>query len=333
MKILFTTEKSQIRDVYFPEGVHQALSQLGEVIYNTTDDGLTPEQLAELVSDVDVCLTHWSCPTFSRDVLERANLLKLIVHAAGSVADLVTADVYGRGIKVCSANRLMAKCVAEGVLTDILAGLRWIPQQAYELKYQHIWRKRLVESRSLYGARVGLIGLGTIGRNLLPLLEPFHVQVKVFDPYLTADALRPFPGVEQASLEDVLRWGDVISIHASLTPETRGLLNTEKLKWIKDGALLVNTARGPIVDESALVEELKTGRISAVLDVFETEPLPDDSPLRSFENAILLPHVAGITAREEMSYAMVEEIRRFSHGEDLLYEIPFASFQLMTKEH
>jgi phosphoglycerate dehydrogenase-like enzyme len=95
----------------------------------------------------------------------------------------------------------------------------------------------------------------------------------------------------------------------------------------------VNTARGAIIDEKALVEELQAGRISAVLDVFETEPLSDDSPLRSLENAILLPHVAGITAREEMSYAMVEEIRRFSRGEDLQYEIPLTSFQLMTKEH
>ena len=333
MKILFTTEKSPIGDVYFPEGVHTALSQLGEVIYNTSDAPLSSEELAKLIKDVDVCLTHWSCPTFTREILDHANRLKLIVHAAGSVADLATREVYDRGIRVCSANRLMARCVAEGVLTDILAGLRWIPQQAYDLKYRHIWQKRLVESRSLYGARVGLIGLGTIGRNLLPLLEPFHAQVKVFDPYLPADALHPFPGVELASLEDVLKWGDVISIHASLTPETRGMLNAEKLKWIKDGALLVNTARGAIIAEQALVEELKTGRISAVLDVFETEPLPEDSPLRTLENAILLPHIAGITAREEMSYAMVEEIRRFSRGEDLQFEIPFASFQLMTKEH
>lgn len=333
MKILFTTEQSPIRGVYFPEGVHQALSELGEVIYNTSDSALTPEQLANLITAVDVCITHWSCPTFTKEILDRANRLKLIVHAAGSVADLATADVYQHGIKVCSANRLMAKCVAEGVLTDILAGLRWIPQQVYDLKYQHIWRKRLVESRSLYGARVGLIGLGTIGRYLLPLLEPFHAQVKVFDPYLPADALQQFPGVESASLEEVLKWGDVISIHTSLTHETRGLLNAEKLKWIKDGALLVNTARGAIVDERALVEELKTGRITAVLDVFETEPLPADSPLRALENAILLPHVAGITAREEMSYAMAEEIRRFANGEPLQFEIPFASFQLMTREH
>jgi phosphoglycerate dehydrogenase-like enzyme len=202
------------------------------------------------------------------------------------------------------------------------------------MKVQKTWKKRLVESQSLLGAKVGLVGLGTIGRRLLRLLEPFGVQVRVYDPYLQPGDLQEFPQVERvAFLKDVLAWGDVISIHASLTPETRGLLDEGSLKWIKDGALFVNTARGAIVDERALAAELKTGRFRAVLDVYETEPLPADSPLRAVDNVILLPHVAGITAREEMSYAMLAEIRRFSQGEPLRHEISFEKYQLMTKEH
>lgn len=333
MKILFTTEKGMIKNVYFPEKVIRALDNIGQVTYNDKETPFSQKELADQIKGADVCLTHWGCPLFNEEVLNNASHLKLIVHAAGSVADLVTDQVYTRGIMVCSANSIMAQFVAEGVLTDILCGLRWIPQQAYDMKYQKIWKKRLIESQSLIDAKVGLIGLGTIGKYLIRLLEPFQVQIKVYDPYLSKDSILEFPRVELTSLDEVLEWGDVISIHASLTPETRGLLDEQKLRLIKDGALLVNTARGAIIDEHALVAELRTKRIHAVLDVFETEPLPSDSLLRAFENVTLLPHIAGITAREQMSIAMIEEIQRFSLGEPLKHEIPFEKYQLMTKEH
>jgi phosphoglycerate dehydrogenase-like enzyme len=333
MKVLFTTEKSLTKEIYFPSGVIQKLESLADVTYNTNATAFTSLELARQIEGMDACLTQWSCPVFTDDVLKKADQLKLIAHAAGSVADLVTDRVYERGIKVCSANTIMAQQVAEGVVTDILTGLRDIPQQAYEMQYKGIWKKRVTESRSLIGAKVGLIGLGTVGRYLLGLLRPFDVQIKVYDPYLKQNSLLEYPQVELAGLNEVLGWGDIISIHASLTQETRGLLDKSKLSLIKDNALLVNTARGAIVDEKALEAELKTGRFKAVLDVFETEPLPMESPLRSLDNVILLPHVAGITARENMSYAMVDEIRRFSQGEPLRYEIPFEKFKLMTKEH
>jgi phosphoglycerate dehydrogenase-like enzyme len=333
MRVLFTTEKGTIKEIYFPDRVLKLLENNADVSYNEKSSPFSTNELADRLQGMDACLTHWSCPAFSEDVLKKANQLKLIVHAAGSVADLVNDQVYQRGIKVCSANSIMAQYVAEGVLTDILCGLRLIPQQSYEMKFQKIWKKRLVESQSLLGAKVGLVGLGTIGRYLIRLLEPFHVQIKIYDPYLDKESLKEFPQVELTSLEQVLEWGDIISVHASLTPETRGLLNEKMLKLIKNEALLVNTARGAIINEGALVSELKTGRFRAVLDVFEVEPLPDESPLRSLENVILLPHVAGITAREQMSIAMIEEIQRFSRGEPLQYEIPYEKFKFMTKEH
>ena len=333
MNILFTTENGPTKGIYFPARAIGALEALGNIIYNETDTPFTQAQLAKAIEKKDVCITHWDCPSFSEEVLEHADQLKLIVHAAGSVADLVTGQVYDRGIKVCSANTIMAKYVAEGVLAYILAGLRWIPQHAFDLQYKKVWKKRRVESNSLIGAKVGLIGLGTIGRFLIDLLEPFNTQIKIFDPYVSVDSLKEYPNVALATLQDVLAWGDIISIHASLTKDTRGLLDINKLKLIKEGALLVNTARGAIVDEKALADELRMGRFQAILDVYETEPLPLDSALRNMDNAILLPHVAGIPAREQMSYAMIEEIGRYSKGEPLLYEIPFEKFKLMTKEH
>jgi phosphoglycerate dehydrogenase-like enzyme len=333
MNILFTTENGRTKQIYFPDQAIRKLEKLGNITYNQTSLPFTQAQLADAIEKMEVCLTHWDCPLFSADVLERAHQLRLIVHAAGSVADLVTDQVYERGIIVCSANPIMAKYVAEGVLAYILAGLRWIPQHSFDLQHMKLWKKRINESESLYGARVGLIGLGTIGRFLIDLLEPFGVQIKIYDPYISADSLKHYPQLELASLEDVLVWGEVISIHASLTRETRGLLDEQKLGLIKDHALLVNTARGAIVNEQALIDELRKGRIRAVLDVYETEPLPIDSPLYDLENVILLPHIAGISAREQMSYAMIDEIERYSKGEPLQYEIPYEKFKLMTKEN
>jgi phosphoglycerate dehydrogenase-like enzyme len=333
MKILLTMEKGTQRDIYFPAGVLQALKSLGQVTLNQNETPFTSQALIRSLQGVDVCLTHWGCPTFTSDVLEKAPQLRLIVHAAGSVADLVTEQVYERGIKVCSANSIMAQYVAEGVLAYILAGLRWIPQQASDMQHHVLWEQRTLESESLIGAKMGLIGLGTIGRFLLELLKPFHVQIKLYDPYVAPDSLKDYRNVELSSLEDVLTWADILSIHSSLTHETRGMLSADRLRMIKNGALLVNTARGAIVDEQALIDELRQERFRAVLDVYDTEPLPLDSPLRDMKNVILLPHVAGIPAREIMSYAMLEEIQRYSKGEPLRYEIPAEKFRLMTKEH
>ncbi len=333
MKILFTTEEGSIRQMYFPPAALERLQKLGEVVFNPKAEPLDEAELAQLVEGADVCLTHWGCPPFGEAVLERADRLKLIAHAAGSVGDLVTAHVYERGIKVCSANTIMAREVAEGVLAYILAGLRRIPQHDRAMRSGALWERQVAESRSLAGAKVGLVGLGTVGRFLLGLLEPFGVQVKVYDPYIGAEALGGRAWAELCpSLEEVMAWGDVVSIHASLTPATRGLVGARQLRAMREGALLVNTARGAVVDEAALVEELQRGRIQAVLDVYTEEPLAPESPLRRLENVTALPHMAGATAREQMTFGMIEEIERFSRGEPLRYEVPYRAFTLMTRE-
>ncbi len=334
MKILCTLEKGETRDIYFPPSVFQKLNGLGKVVWNEFERPLTSHELAELIPGTDICLTHWECPVFNEEVLAHADRLKMIAHAAGSVADFITEKVYDRGIIVCSANKVMAKSVAEGALADILAGLRLIPQQAYELKYGKKWDKKVRESRDLAGAKIGMIGLGTVGRNLIDLLVPFHPMIRVYDPYLNPESLQKWNlDIQPASLDEVLQWGNIITLHASLTRETRGMLNAEKLSLIGNHALLVNTARSGIIDTEALTAELASGRLNAVLDVFDTEPLPDDSPLRSFDNVILLPHVAGITAKEQMTFAMLDEIDRFINGKPLEYEIPRQVFERMTQEH
>lgn len=329
MNILVTMHKCEEKEIYFPKETLDCLEQYGNVRVNDLGRPFTEEELAKNLAGVDICISHWWCPPFTEKVLKGADKLKLIAHAAGSVAPYVTDDVYRRGIKVCSANGIMARFVAEGTLTYILAGLRQIPLHDTRMKLGGIWEQ--YRSESLFGKKVGLIGFGAVGAILVQLLRPFHVQIKVFDPYLKEDAFLGMENISSTTLDELLLWADIVSIHASQTPETFHMLNQEKLSLIRRDALLVNTARGSLIDESALASLLKQQQFFAVLDVFEEEPLPVDSPLRKLENAILIPHMAGKPSRENLTYGMIDEISRFCKNEPLQYEIPYEKFRLMTR--
>ncbi len=335
MNILLTMPRGPRSAVFFPDEAVAGLRKIGDVRVNETKEPLTSDSLAGIIGDVDVCVTHWGSPKFTDDVIAAAPRLKLIAHSAGSVAHLVTETVYARGIKVCSANPVMARYVAEAALGYMLAALRLIPQHASSMWRGLAWDRRDLETESLFGKRVGLVGLGTVGGFLLDLLRPFGVQVRLYDPYLSADsrganALAAHPEVELRSIEDVLSWAQIISMHASLTPETNHMLNAERLSLIGDDAVIINTARGAIFDERALERLLAERHQRVVLDVFEQEPLPTVSPLRMMENVILMPHLAGSPAREEMAYAVVDEVRRFAEGRPLQLEISLEKFKLMT---
>lgn len=329
MNILITMHEGEYRDIYFPNSAIGEFCKLGNVKLNRTGRPFTGEELAQNIKDVDICVSHWWCPEFTDTVIENAGRLKLIAHAAGSVASLVTENVYKRGIKVCGSNSIMAKYVAEGTLTYMLAGLRQIPRHDRAMKEKKLWEQ--YDCSSLFNKKIGLIGFGTVGTHLVRLLEPFNTRIKVYDPYINAAAFEGCPEISLAGFDEVLSWAEVLSIHASQTPETLHILNKEKLNLIRDNALLVNTARGSIIDEEELARQLEAGRFNAVLDVYEYEPLQTCSPLRNLENVILIPHMAGKPSRENLTYGMIEEIGRFIRHEPLQYEIPYEKFLLMTR--
>ena len=223
----------------------------------------------------------------------------------------------------------MARFVAEQTLAHVLASQRAVTSSDRSMREGKYERPSL--RRTLYDSTVGLVGLGTIGRYLLPLLEPFDVTVRVYDPYLAPVEIAEYDYVEKATLTGAVEDADVVSIHAARTPETIGMIGAEELATIPDGALLVNTARAAIVDEDALLAELSDGRIRAALDVYHEEPLPEDSPLRELENVQLTPHLGGHGPHETFAAAMVDEIERFADGRALQHEIPREQADLMTR--
>jgi phosphoglycerate dehydrogenase-like enzyme len=193
------------------------------------------------------------------------------------------------------------------------------------------WPRDVTRVGTLSAQTVGFVGLGTVGHGLLPLLAPFHVSALVFDPYAPKDALTAWPWARFSSLDAVLAQSSIISVHASLTSETVNLLDGPRLRRLRDGALLINTASGQIIDEGALATELASGRIRAALDVYAEEPLPATSPLRQLPNVLLTPHLAGAPSRPLLAPVIVGEIERFIAGRPLWHEITREQFSLMTR--
>ncbi len=334
MNILLSVCEGMIKEKYFPRKIMKKLEALGHVKQNMLDRPWTEEELAEEIKGMDVCITHWQSPQITPKVLENADSLKFIGHCAGSVYNIVCPEVYKKGIRVSSSNKVMAKAVAESTLAYFLASRLKL------FKYTNItrnggWKSGIGEygdMKSLHGADVLFIGFGDIAKFLYELLVPFNINLKVYDPYLTKEVINAYSDVDFIhDLDAAFRKADIISIHASRNPGSQRLIGKDRIDTIKNNALLVNTARGSIIDEAYLTEVLKSGRIYAALDVFEEEPLAPDSELRNLPNVICMPHVSGSSVVLEYAEAMIKEISNIIEEKPLEFEITAEKAVMMTQ--
>jgi len=238
-----------------------------------------------------------------------------------SVTRFVSDALWQRGIHVTTAAPALARDVAVTTVGLIIVGLKRIWPLGRHVR-EGGWRASPYwPSRELYGKKVGIVGASHVGRHVIDLLRPFGPRILLYDPYVAAEEAARL-GVAKVELDGLLRQADVVSLHAPAKPETHRMLNAERLALMKDDALLVNTARGTLIDEAALIEELRKGRFFAFLDVTDPEPPAADSPLRDLENVVLTPHLAGcIEDCGRLGEMAVEELRRHFAGEPPLYEV------------
>nr|WSX54391.1 hydroxyacid dehydrogenase [Streptomyces sp. NBC_00974] len=272
---------------------------------------------ARRLAAAEVLFTGWGCPPLEADALDRMPRLRAVVHAAGSVKHHVTQACWERGLLVSSAAAANALPVAEYTLAAILFANKRVLESAHAYRAARgpIDLFRRYPAVGNYRRTVGLVGASLIGRRVLELLRPFDLRVLVHDPYADPAELAAL-GAEAVSLDELLGQSDVVSLHAPALPQTYHLMNASRLALMPDGATLVNTARGSLVDTAALTEELVSGRLHAVLDHTEPEVLPAVSPLYNLPNVLLTPHVAGSLGGEldRLAATAVEELERYALG-------------------
>ncbi|MDQ8193871.1 NAD(P)-dependent oxidoreductase [Coraliomargarita sp. SDUM461004] len=226
----------------------------------------------------------------------------------------------------------ISRYVAECAMSLSLATLRNIGTHQHAMRENKPWRFEHMPEVSLFGRKVGLHGFGAISREFLKLLQPYGAKCRAWDPFVSHSEMSELGVQAAASLEDLYANCDVLVVFCALTHQTRKIINADLLNRLPDQATFINVARGELVDESALIKRLKSGKLRAGLDVFTKEPLPGDSDLRKLPNVVLTPHLGGFTT-ESRAHALahsIENIRRYAANEPLLSEISLELYDRMT---
>ncbi|GLH75540.1 3-phosphoglycerate dehydrogenase [Bradyrhizobium sp. SSBR45G] len=243
-----------------------------------------------------------------------AKLKAIAKHGVGyDNIDVEAAD--RRGIPVFVARGANSQSVAELAFALMFAVAREIPHLDARIKTGH-WDKATTKGAQLFGRSLGVIGFGEIGRILVGLVQPLNMQVRIFDPYMPADA-HVTGAVRAGSLDEILTASDVISLHCPLTPQTRNMIGRDQLARMRRNAILINTARGGLIDEAALFKALRDGVIAgAGLDSFAEEPARPDLPLLTLPNAVVTPHAGASTqeARDAMGVIAVNHVMDVLEG-------------------
>lgn len=291
------------------------------------EDPEATRKVASQMGDVDALIVCHGSPRIGSEILDAAPKLRLIGELEGDrfAARIDVEAALARGIRVVDTTNGSSYGVAEWALAMALNATRNVGEH-FRAMIGGEWRPPTrtpgFEPFELTGKRVGMIGLGIIGRRFVQLLQPFHCEISAHDPYVpkeVADVL----GVQLTSLDHVFADSNVIVCVAPITPRTRRMVGARELALIQPGSAIVNVSRGPIFDPDATIERLRRGDISAAFEVWDPEPIPPDSPIRQLPNVFLTPHIASITKDGQGRFfkLMVDELDRFFHGHDTLYDL------------
>ncbi|MBT2512427.1 hydroxyacid dehydrogenase [Arthrobacter sp. ISL-30] len=300
----------------------RGLVDLGEQPWT---DSLDSPELTRRLDEVEILLTSWGVPRLDAPALERMPKLRAVFHCAGTVRSFVSDELWDRGILVTNGADANAIPVAEFTFASIvLAGKKaqFLANDARAFRMDWSYSAARGELGNI-GRVIGVVGFSRIGRRVVQLVQQLEdVTCLVSDPH--ADPLEvAAAGGRLVSLEQLLPVSDVVTIHAPALAETRHMISERELRAMKDHATLINTARGSLVDTKALEAECLTGRIQALLDVTEPEPLPEASVLYDLPNVVITPHIAGSLGTEtrRMSDAALDELERYLNGQEPVAQV------------
>lgn len=274
---------------------------------------------------IELLITGWGAPTLNAAALGRLPHLRAVVHWAGAV-DFLDSSAARRGIAVSSGRMVNAIPVAEYTVAMIILSAK----KAFACAHQYRTEQRLIDREREFGdagayrITVGIVAASAVGTLVMDMLRAYDVNVLVYDPWAD-QALAASHGAELVQdLEELARRCSILSVHAPALPATTGLISDRVLAALPDGAVLINTSRGVVVDQEALIRELVDGRLDAVLDVTEPDVLPAGHILYSLPNVMLTPHIAGSMGNElkRLGAEALREVERFVSGVPFRHPLP-----------
>ncbi|MCU0791267.1 MAG: hydroxyacid dehydrogenase [Opitutaceae bacterium] len=287
---------------------------------------LTPENWRrhkDVLFDVEFIFSGWKSPVYDAEFMAATPRLKAIFYAAGSVRYCTSDAFWKRDIPICSAYAANAVPVAEYTVAVAMLGLKQFWRRAALARQGEGWGDHTRPIPGAFRATIGLVSFGMIARRVVDLLASYDLRVLVYCPYLSADEAA-ISGVKSVPLDELFRLSDVVSIHTPVLPETIGFIGGDLVRLMKPEATLINTARGVILDQPAVVAALRERPdLTAVLDVTNPEPPEPSDPLFALPNVIVTPHIAGSHGSEcsRLGSYMVEELQRFLHDRPLCWRI------------
>lgn len=321
-RAVFALDPAAVDIVYGAED-RRALAQLVDLSEGPV---LTPENWRahrDRLSDADFLFSGWKSPVYDADSLAAAPRLRAVFYAAGSIRYCTTEAFWARGIPISTSYAANAVPVAEYTVATALLSLKQFWRRAALARRGEGWGDHTRPISGAFRATIGLLSFGMIARKVAEMLRGHDVRVLVHCPYLEeAEAARL--GVKRVSLAHLFRDADVVSIHTPLLPQTRGLVTGALVRVMRPDATLINTARGPVLDQAAVVAALRDRPdLTAILDVTDPEPPAATDPLFTLPNVIVTPHIAGSHGREcqRLGSYMVDELRRFLAGEEPRWRI------------
>ncbi len=317
-----------------PEYFRQKLREFGELTV-LPGERMTPEQIAAHVREHDVYLAGWDSVMLPCELAENHGKLRYICGLTGTMRAFVPIELVEAGIPLTNWGDAPAWEVAEGAMLLLLASLKTLHRRIMFHRAGGYWNPPPGCGGSLYELNVGVYGCGLIGQRFIEMLKPFGPIIRIFDPYLQQ---LPEGCQRVASLDELFSQSEAIAIHASLTDQTRNSVTARHLAMLPDNAVIVNTARGGIIDQEALFRELETGRLRAGLDVLEPDYLPEDHPARKWENLIITGHSIqhgppfdpARPRLERRHKVALENLRRFRDGEPLLWVMDAERYRRST---
>ncbi len=323
-KVLFAVG-SQFRDKIFPSHTLKKIESVCDIVEAPVPSEADAEFLRAHLRGAQIVISGWGTAALDGPVLAAAPALKLLAHAAGSIKPQVSPASWDRGIRVTGAAQAIAIGVAEFCLGLIITASKRVYWMAERVRQGAFSRSEdfFGPAFEIYRQKVGIIGASFVGRRLAELLRPFGCTIVIYDPYWPKEKLKALGAEKAETLDELFRECRVVSLNAPVTKETEKMIRGRHFAMLPEGAVFVNTARGILIDQDEMLQELRRGRFVACLDVTVPEPLPIDHPLRRLPNVLVTPHEAGAFAENlvRIGEFISEEIERYTAGRELLGEV------------